>query len=181
MSNSRAAYRYALAILGVAEELKQLDRVGEDFVVLEKLITDSKEFYLFLKSPVINIEKKKSVLAETLKGRVCETTAKFVHLITVKGRENILPEIIRQFVQLRDERMGILRVAVRTAVAFTPQQEQQLIDQLKKVTGKDIRLSFVIDATVVGGFTAQYEDTVWDGSVSHQLEILRKRFTSEAA
>jgi F0F1-type ATP synthase delta subunit len=31
-----------------------------------------------------------------------------------------------------------------------------------------------------GGFTIQFNDTVWDASVRHQLDLLRKKFLEGA-
>src|SRR6266436_3797218 len=98
MSEYRAAYRYALALLGVAEEVKKLDAVSADISSLENLTRTSREFVVFLKSPVINSEKKRRLLKETLQGKVSEVTMKFVTLLAAKGREGLLAEIIKQFV-----------------------------------------------------------------------------------
>ena len=176
MSEFRAAYRYALALIGVAEEVNKLDDVNNDLTSLEKLIKDSKEFTLFLKSPVVNSEKKKRVLTEILQGKTSELTLKFVLLLAGKGREGLLPEIIQQFSKLRDERLGILRVTARSTVAFKPEQEKLLISQIETATKKSVRMSYVIDPALKGGFMVQHDDTVWDASVRHQLEVLWERF-----
>ena len=176
MSEFRAAYRYALALLGVAEEMKKLDAVSKDLETIERLTKDSREFFLFLKSPIVNSEKKKRMLADILLGKVSDVTMKFVVLLAAKGREGLLPEIIEQFYKLRDERLGILNVTARTAVVFKPEQEKQLINKLEAATKKKVHLSYVIDPSLKGGFAVQHDDTVWDASVLHQLELLRERF-----
>ena len=87
MAESRAAYRYALAMIGLAEELKQLDKVSQDFEFLSSLVKQSRDFFLFLKSPVVNKERKKTVISEIVKGRVGEPTFRFLRLLISKGRE----------------------------------------------------------------------------------------------
>ena len=178
MSEYRAASRYATAILGVAQEVNKLDDVSKDFQLIEKLVVGSREFVSFLKSPVVNSEKKKKTLTEIFEGKVADLTMKFILLLASKGREGLLPEITRQFYRLRDVRLGILRVMARTTVPFTPKQEQELREQLEKVTKKKVHLKFVIDPALRGGFTVHHEDTVWDASVRHQLEVLRERFVN---
>ena len=179
MSDVRAAYRYATALLQVAEESKKLDEVSRDLSVIEKLTNDSREFRLFLKSPVVNSERKKRAFGEILNGKIGAVTEKFILLLTSKGREQLLPEVVRQFGKLRDLRLGILHVSARTAVAFSPDQEKRLTGQLENATKKKIRLSFVVDPSIKGGFTVQHDDTVWDASVRHQLEVLRERFVND--
>jgi len=181
MADSRASYRYALAVLGVAEEIKQLDRVRDDFSLIGKTIDDSREFALFLKSPVISQGKKKQLLEIVFKQSVCDLTMKFIVLITNKGREMLLPEIIRQFMLLYNQRHGIIDVAVKTAAKMTTDQQKILSDRLQKITGKSVRFTELLDPKLIGGFTVQYEDTVWDGSVKHQLETLREQLVGGAA
>lgn len=181
MSDFRAAYRYALALLNVAEEQKKLDETNADLAGIEGLIADSREFAVFLKSPVINHEKKKHALTEILRGKIGDLTFRFVLLMTSKGREALLPEVIQQFHKLRDERLGILQVDAWSAIPFKPDQEQQLSRQLELATKKKVRLTYSLDPSLKGGFIVQHEDTVWDASVRRQLELLRERFMEGAA
>ena len=176
MSKFRAAYRYALAVISVAEEQKKLDEMNSDFQFLEGNINQSRDMLLFLKSPVVNSERKKRILSELFQGTVGDVTMKFLNLLASKGREGLLPEIIQQFYRLRDQHLDILNVTARTAVKFSDAQEHQLIGQLERVTKKKIRIGFVVDPSLKGGFTVQYDDTVWDASVRHQLELLLEQF-----
>ncbi len=172
MSNVRAATRYASALLGVAGERRDLEAVGKDMSFLEELISKVPDFALFLKSPVISKERKKRALSEILAGKTGDTVRAFVLLLASKDREALLPEIITQFTRLRDEKSGVLNATAKSAAPLTPGQEKNLVGQLEKTTGKKVRLKVSSDRTLVGGFTVQYEDTVWDASVKRQLELL---------
>jgi F-type H+-transporting ATPase subunit delta len=177
MSNVRASTRYATALLGVAVERNELEAVGADVDFLDRTIAASPDLAVFLRSPVISKEKKKKALRELLSGRTGATVTAFVLLLASKDRESLLEEILRQFHRLRDERLGILSVTARSAAAFSPEQEKGLGDRISRVTGKTVRLKTERDPSLIGGFTVQYEDTVWDASVKRQLEILRDRLT----
>lgn len=176
MTSHRAASRYALAIFGLADETKHLELVSKDFKEIEKLIKASRDFYLFLKSPIINRAKKKTVLTNLFQGKVSELTYQFLLLLAAKNREELLPEIILQFERLLDEKQGLAPVTIRTASPFTKDQELRLTEWLKQIIKKTPKLQFIQDASLIGGFAVQYEDTVYDGSVRHQLEILKRRF-----
>lgn len=181
MSEIRAAHRYAKAIMEFALESQQLDVLGKDFDDLARLLDTSKELVLFLKSPVIRKEKKKSVLTEIFSNRVSTTTFQLIRLLAAKDREDILPDIIRQFRVLRDERDGIMNVTVKSAVPISREQEQRLGDHLRTATGKQPRITTMTDAALIGGLSIQYEDTVWDGSVRNQLARMRKQFVEGRA
>ncbi len=177
MSNLRTAHRYALAIFGVAEEVNKLEVVCKDFEFVGKIIRESPDFNLFLKNPIITKEKKKRVFSELLSSRVSDVTLNFITLLSSKNREALLPEIIAQFNKLRDEKLGILDVTARTAIKFTSAQELELVRQLGSATKKKVRVKYIIEPSLIGGFSVQFEDTVWNASVQHQLELLKIKLT----
>jgi len=174
MADSRAACRYALSLLTVAEEGGRLEQVKQDLDLIGNLITTSDEFSRFLKSPVINTMKKRSVLDSILRGLVGDLTLNFVQLLAKKEREPILYAVIKEFNRLRDQRLGILRVVTRTAVPLTKTQEEELVRKLEQATKKKVHMSYVQDPSLLGGFAVQFDDTVWDASVRRQLETLRQ-------
>jgi F-type H+-transporting ATPase subunit delta len=178
MNQSRAAYRYALSLISVAGETGIVEQVSADLEMIERLIKTSSDFSLFLKSPVISMMKKRTLLQTILGGRVNELTMKFIRLLASKNRESVLPEIIPQFYRLKDQRLGIVDVTARSTVPFTKPQEEELTNRLEKVTKKKVRIRFIQDLSLRGGFTIQYEDTVWDASVRRQLEALRQKLAT---
>ncbi len=180
MAESRVAYRYAISLFSVAKESRVLDAVSRDLGMIEGLMESSREFRLFLRTPVVNMLKKRNILKDIFGGKTQELTTHFVMLLASKEREGMLGEIIRQFYRIRDMEQGILDVTVRTASAFTKAQEASLVGRLEAVTRKRVRVRFFPDASLKGGFTVQYDDTVWDASLRHQLDSLRQQFIGAA-
>jgi len=181
MSNSRAANRYAKAILSIAEEQNNLDLISRDFEFIDEMTKEVKEFVLFLRNPIISSEKKKRILMEILQSKISDTMMRFILLLVSKNREGILPEIIDHFYRLRDEKLGILNVVARTTTELTTSQAEQLHQRLEQVTNKKVKIKYILDKSLKGGFTIQFNDTVWDASVRHQLDLLRKNFLEGAA
>lgn len=176
MRQARVAKRYAQALMDLAEESNTLDRIATDLQLLQRIIRDVREFALFLKSPVIKKEKKRQILGEILGERVSKLTRSFVDLLTEKGREDILEQIIEQFFVLHDERMGVVPVEVRVATELAEDLKKRLQERLEQLTKKNVRMLLRIDREIRGGFVARVGDTVFDGSVKRQLELLREKF-----
>jgi F-type H+-transporting ATPase subunit delta len=176
MANSRAAKRYAEALMSAAEQQKILGRVTEDMQSLERVMNESKELVHFLKSPVIKKEKKRRILTELFGKQMHALTMSFIDLLAAKGREDILAEIGSQFFALRDERLGIVGVEIQAADQLSKDQHEKIQKQFEGITRKKVRLAFSIDKQLKGGFLAKVGDTVFDGTVKRQLELLRKRF-----
>lgn len=159
-----------------AEENKQVDRIATDVELLDRLTRESREFTLFLINPVINREKKRSVFVELFGKKLSSMMNDFLRLMTQKGREDLLPDIIQQFFALRDEKLGIVNVTIKAAVELSKDQEEKIKRRFEGVTHRSVRLAFSLDKQVIGGFIARVGDTVYDGSVKRQLELLRERF-----
>lgn len=180
MSQVRVARRYAEALLDLAEEQKELDRAGADLQVIQRAAQGSHELVLFLKSPVINKDKKRTIFAQLFKPRASTLTMNFLGLLIERGREDILLEIIDQFSALRDERQGIVHVEVKAATELTDGQTKQLQKRLESYTKKKVRFSFRMAKQLKGGFVAKVGDTVFDGSVQRQLELMKECFVQGA-
>ncbi len=180
MADIRVARRYALALIDLAEEASQLDTVRKDMELVLQTVKRSRDLQLFLESPIIREDKKKQILSELFKGKISAMTTKFLELLAEKNREGLLPEIIGQFRELHNERLGIVEVLVTSAVKLTKTQQQELERQLEQYTNKKVTAKYGIDPVLKGGFVARIGDTVLDASVKRQLELLREKFVSAA-
>ncbi len=80
-----------------------------------------------------------------------------------------------------DEVRRTNRIAVRSAGALDSKQEADLVAAFRKLTGKDIIPSVVVDADLLGGVVVEVEGKVYDGSVRTQLDRLAKELSGAAA
>ena len=81
---------------------------------------------------------------------------------------------------MRDDQLGILTLELRAAVDLTNDQQKTIAKRFEEMTRKKIRIVFSVDKQLKGGFVARVGDTVYDGSVVRQLELLRDRFAEGA-
>ncbi len=180
MSNYRVARRYATALLQSAEDENQLEETARDVELIGKTVRESRDLRLVLASPVIPKEKKKRILSDLFGKKTNPITLRFLDLLTEKDREGNLMDIIDEFMRLLDEKGCIVRVDVASAVALTEAQVNRLKEQLELYTGKKIVLNFRLDPSILGGFIIRLDDRIIDGSLSHQLELLREKFLEGA-
>lgn len=176
MSTSRVARRYAEALLGAAVEARTDERIAADLDAIDATLRHSRELVAVLKSPVIKRELKQSALKAIFGGTADPLTMAFLEFLAEKGREAALADVIVAFRRLRDERLGIMTVDVEAATDLTPDQQTALRQRLESLTRKNIRFAIRIDRSLKGGFRARVGDTVYDGTLRRQLEILRRRF-----
>ncbi len=175
MSNSKIATRYASALMALTAENKKPVTIAKELLTVKTAIENSRELQLVLASPVISKEKKQSIIAEIFKKKIGIATRTYLASIIEKGREMVLAEILKRYFELRDDELGIVRVHVTTSIDFSLKQEKDLQKQLEVMTKKKVDATFSIDRLLKGGFVARVGDTVLDGSVKRQLEILKTK------
>jgi F-type H+-transporting ATPase subunit delta len=71
-----------------------------------------------------------------------------------------------------DERQGVIGADVTTARPIPEDVKTQLREALSVTTGRNVRLSFATDESIIGGIVTQIGSTIFDGSVQGQLERL---------
>ena len=64
MAGSRAAVRYAKAVLSLATDQKSVDAVNNDMKVIVNSITENKDLHDMLQNPIVRSSVKKAVLSK---------------------------------------------------------------------------------------------------------------------
>lgn len=180
MSTYRIASRYAKSLLDLAIEQGKLDIVLKDVESFVKA-TENRDFALLLKSPLVKSDKKEKVLDAIFQGKIDPLTNSFLHIIIRKGRESELADIAQEFINQYRAIKGISIVKIVSAEPIAEETlssiRQKLLDS--KMTRGNIEFITTVDKNLIGGFVISFEDKLYDASISHQLDLLRKQFTSK--
>lgn len=176
MAASKVAIRYASSFLESSIEKNKLDLVSKDFEIVYDALQKSDELVRFIKSPVIKNETKQSVLTKIFKDKISKESLDYLLFVASKGREDILTEILEKFFDLKDDYQKVARIQITTSYAFTAEQQKHFAEKFEALLNKKVILSFSVDNKLIGGFVAKVGDTIYDASVVHQLELLKKQF-----
>jgi F-type H+-transporting ATPase subunit delta len=179
MSVFRISYRYANALMLLAEEKKILKKISEDADVVFSALAASKELRTALKSPIIKSSDKKEVLDKIYAKKVSAETVSFINFILEKNREDLLYDIFKEFVTLVDKKNGIVKANVVSASELNGELKNKVSKNFEKKLNKKISANYSINPDLIGGFIVKIEDTVYDSSVKHQLVLLSKKLSEE--
>lgn len=177
---SKASRRYALALLETAKEKNIVKETLEDVHTIKSTIEGSRELKLFLKSPLVKPRDKRAALATIFDKKISPNTTQFLSLITEKGRENILHDIVQAFVDEYNQYAGIITVGVKTAYSLSQDQFAGITKNLEKVTSKKVDLDVKVQPDLIGGISVQIDDTVYDATIKHKLDQLETRLLANA-
>lgn len=177
MRQYKVANRYAKALFTLALETNQLETVNKDIEMISAI--DHEEFRRVLMSPVISGEKKVAVFQAVFGGRISELTKKFFDLVFQKGRVTSLAEIRQDFEEQYRAYRKVKIVKLTTAADIS----DALIEDLRKGVQaneqyKDytLQMETKVDSDLVGGFVLQIDDDLYDASIRHDLEVIKRQF-----
>jgi len=176
MADFRILHRYATSLLETSLEKNNLEVVTSDIQLLVQTLEQSKELKSMLDSPVVRPELKLNILREIFEKKIYKDSMNFIEFVISKNRESLLSSIGKRFLELRDDHLGIANVFVTSVTEFSNDQKNLLQTRLEKILNKRVRLNFKTDLNLIGGFIAKVNDTLYDASIRHQLELLKKQF-----
>jgi len=175
MSSNTASRQYAKALFELSCEQQAVESVRKDLEGLVELLHQSKEWSIFVLTPVGSLEIRASVLERLLKDRVHALTFRFLVFIDQKRRMNLLASIYQDWLGLYDMAQGNVRATVVTSSPLDEQHLADLTSRLTKRFGKNVILSARIDPLIIGGLKIFIGDQVLDYSIETQLQRLKKR------
>jgi len=83
-------------------------------------------------------------------------------------------DMFRIFNEMADERRGIARADVVTAVPLDDAQRNQVAAGLAKLMGRsEVMMTESVDSEIIGGVVARVGDRLIDGSTRTQLRAMR--------
>jgi F-type H+-transporting ATPase subunit delta len=176
MTEHTLAKRYARAILDVAKERGELDRVEQELHAVAELWSALPELRAILRHPTISRERKRRAVEEAFRGRVTDLVLRFLIVLIEKGRFGAIEEIARIYDELTDEYQGIARVSVTAWAPLEEAERAALVAKLQKFTDRPkIVLRETVDPEILGGLVVRVGDQVIDGSIRGRLQTLRER------
>jgi len=180
MSGSRAAIRYAKAILSFALEQNKEVQVNDDMLLIANTIEESEDLQLLLSSPIIKSELKKTAIKEVFSSKITSLSTGLLDLLIDNKRLSILNEVAKKYTILFDTLKGIEVAQVTTAVPLTEALNKQVLSKVKEITGKEATIENNINPDVIGGFILRIGDVQYDASIANKLQGLKRQFESES-
>lgn len=173
------ARRYAEAAFEIAERddsmadwLAALEVAGERLALpqVTRLLAD----------PSIPAASRVAALDRIVGEDVTGAPRNLLALMVRRGRFEIMPGVIREFLRLYRRREGIVEATVISAAELDGDEIAALHERLEAVTDSRIELQQLVDPELLGGLQVRVGDRLIDGSVRGRLERLRTEFTTIA-
>jgi F-type H+-transporting ATPase subunit delta len=177
MTNKTAATRYARALLDVTiKEKRDLQETEEELAAFVDLFTEHPTLEKVLLNPVVPVGRKQAAVAElTARLKTSSILAKLINLLAERDRLVLLPELLASYRERLLEHQDVVQAEVTTAVPLAADRMQAIVLGLARLTGRTVTLATKVNPSIIGGVVARIGSTVYDGSVTTQLQKMKQR------
>lgn len=164
---------YAEAVFKIAKQSNSTAKWSEMLAFLAVVAADP-DIVRITGNPKVSRADLQQLLLGISKDRLNQTGRNFLKLLIENGRVMLLTDIAELYEHSRAEDEGYVDVDVKTAYAFTKDEEHKLAATLEKKLNKSVHMSVQTDKTLIAGFWAKAGDIVIDGSLKGQIQQLAK-------
>lgn len=168
------AKRYAKATFDLADAESLTDAVLQDLNTLKKMINNNEGLNRLISSPTFSSTDQISVMSEIFKKQDVSILVKNLVNVLIRNRRiNLLVSIITAYDLIMKSNSGEIIAEVITAAELKDDQKQEIISNLKKMTGKEIQIQSKIEPEIIAGIKVKIGSQMIDASVSTKLNNLK--------
>ena len=176
MSRRTTAAREARALLDVATRTSDPDRVGAELDTLAEAMRTQPDVERLLLHAGITVPQKQDAL-NALSARLGFTpvVSRLLSVLAERDRLSVVPDLAAAYKARLYERKNTVAAEITTAVPLEAAIVDRLGHALAEASGKQVIVSARVDPSIVGGVVARVGSTVYDGSVTTQLALMRRK------
>ena len=167
------ASRYAQALFSLKRVSNSLKESQEEVKELIEVFKENPGFIVLLDSSKKTIEEKEEILDKTLIG-VDKEVINLIKIVVRNHRVRYIVEIFEGFNSLVNESLGIVEGLVYSTQKLTSEQMKKINQTISEVEKRPTDLKNIIDPSLIGGVKVVINDHIYDGSVKHHIEDMKK-------
>ena len=172
--------RYARAYAEVVVKHKHhTEKAVAELEQMAALMSSSRELRNVLAKPAVTREQKlkllDAIIARMDAGKLLRN---FLAVLIDHRRIGNIGDVVQQFRQELDRRLGIADAKVSSVRELTPAEKKSLEKELAEITGKTVRATYSEDAGLLGGVLVRVGSTIYDGSVLGRLQRMRQELAN---
>ena len=176
MTRHTAALRYARALFDVALRESDVVKVGDELNGFVSIIQSHEVLATVFTNPAIPASRKAALVKALMEraGPLSPPLQKLILLLADRDRLVLLPDLASAYRDRLLDHQRVIRGKVTTAVALDEQKLRLLEQGLSRATGRKVILESTVDPSILGGVVTRLGSTVYDGSVTTQLNRLKE-------
>lgn len=177
MIETKVAKRYARSLIGLSNEKGMMDEVNNDMKLIASAGQENRDLALLLSNPIVNSDKKLSILDKIFSGKISKLTMSFIDIVIRKGREKYLLQIATAFTDQYKVLKGILTAEIVSAVGLDEKLRKKVYELIRGGSDSEVELIEKVDPKLIGGFILRIGDKQYDASITSDIRKLAQSFS----
>lgn len=152
--------------------------LADELLSAAATIDSNHELELVLGSKLGDAQAKVQLVERLFTGKLSAAAVEIVRHLVANPRGRRLSPALRESARVAADQGGSELATVTVASPLTGEQQSRISSLLEKNAGRPVRVTTVIDPSLVGGVRIQIGEDVIDGSVRSRLDDLRLQLAS---
>jgi len=178
MKNTAIARKLAKSLMDVGRPEGKAEKFGADLKNIAAVFRANNRLAGALLNPMYRLEDRVALMDKVSTAlEVSPAVEKFMDILIEIRQIRHVREIESAYGKLDDELAGRLRATIEAPEELSAEVLSEIKARLAEITGKDVVLSSITDPSLIGGLIIKMGNTVIDGSLKTQLELIKTRMT----
>ena len=166
--------RYAESLFDIAKEENKVTQYLDDIKLVGEVLDSDPQIVQFFNHVLIENDKKIQLLDQSFKGNVDQYVLNFLKLLVQSRRIRYIDDIVKSYIKLSNQYLGIEEGMIYTPYELTDQQIQDIEKAISQKENKKVTLKVSIDPSLLGGIKVQISNRIYDGTIKNKVEMLKK-------
>ena len=167
------ASRYGLALYSLALEENKIDSWQKDVKTLKSIFQENTDFIMILGSSFLSLEERIEILEKTLVG-VDKNIVALIDVIMENNRTDLILDVFENFNSYCNQYRGVSEGLIYSTLKLDQTVIDQIEKKISKIENNKVELKNVIDPSLIGGVKIVIKDRIYDGSIKHSIEMMKK-------
>ncbi|ACI59949.1 ATP synthase F1 subunit delta [Ureaplasma urealyticum] len=169
-SSLKPVEKYAYSIFEIAKEEKKLDLYKHNLETINSIIEEVPAFFEAVGDPARDRNERKQIVIKNLEGEIDIYLISLIDLLIDVKSIKLLKKIVLKALDFVNEALSVKKVLITTAYELTKNQIDRLVQSLKKKYAcEKIEPIVVVDKSIIGGLSINFESQVLDNSLKTKL------------
>lgn len=166
--------RYAESLFDLTKEENKVTQYLDDIKLVGEVLDSDPQIVQFFNHVLIENDKKIQLLDQSFKGNVDQYVLNFLKLLVQSRRIRYIDDIVKSYINLSNQYLGIEEGMIYTPYELTDQQIQDIEKAISQKENKKVTLKVSIDPSLLGGIKVQIANRIYDGTIKNKVEMLKK-------
>ncbi len=169
----KVSSHYGLALDSLAVDLDKVSEYQLEVKELSRIFKENVDFIMILGSSFLSLEERIDILEKTLVG-VDKNIVALIDVIMENNRTDLILDVFESFNSYCNQYRGVSEGLIYSTLKLDQTVIDQIEKKISKIENNKVELKNVIDPSLIGGVKIVIKDRIYDGSIKHSIEMMKK-------